>query len=233
MPTLKQLPVLKQVPTKQELNQVDPLTKQPEEGSIGDDTLSPMDPPEDPYAPPGLDRVAVEDMHPLLQTLCEEHSTLSAALNIVDESLKEVENKGFDADLQNLLLGFCQVVDWDFIPHSRREEMTLFPLLHERLIQSGEHSRGRTTTTAVELMLDDHLKFIQLSAVITNFLKIAPHLPDDGSTLVLRDAAVRHTKTLIALLRLHMFREDNIVFPSAHRLITTEELDALQAGAKI
>ena len=165
----------------QSLKQIDPLTKQPEEG-IGGAGMSPMDPPE-AYAPPALDRVNLTEMHPFLRQLCEEHALLSEKLSVVEEAILSVQKAGFTKQVESTLLGFCQVLDRHFIPHSRQEEVALFPLLHERLIADGEHSKGRVRTTAVDLMKDDHVKVIQLAAVIANFLKLGSHLPDERSAL--------------------------------------------------
>lgn len=212
-------------------NQTDPLAKQPGAGE-GDRGVSPMNPP-DAYAPPGLEAVAVSAMHPFLRELCEEHAALSHALGVVEESLRTISTTGFTAEVETTLLGFGQLLDGDFIPHSQREEVLLFPLLHDRLMADGEHSQGRVATTAVDLMKADHLNVIRLAAVMVNFLKLASHLPDANSTLVVRDAALRHAGSLVALLRLHIFREDHIVFASAHRLISAQEFDRFQAGERV
>ncbi len=209
-------------------NQLDPLARQPEAG-VGEGALSPMDPP-DAYAPPGLDRVALTDMHPFLRQLCEEHAALSEELKMVEGAVLAFGQAGFTEQVESKLLAFCQALAGDFIPHSRHEEMWLFPLLHERLIADGEHSKGMVLTTAVNVMQDDHIRVIQLAAVIVNFLRLGSRLPDELSARVLRDAAVRHAKSLIELLHLHMFREDHIVFSAAQRLISAAELDQLQAG---
>ena len=215
--------------SKWQLQQIDPLTKQPEIGAP-DMGMSPMDPPE-AYSPPAVDGVAIGDMHPFLRELCEEHAALSHVLGVVEESLKTIKETGFTAEVEAALLGFCQVVEYDFVPHSRQEEIALFPLLHDRLIADGEHGTGKDPMTPVDIMLADHLKVIQFSAVVDSLVKLASRLVDENSALVLRDAAVRHTKNLVALLRLHMFREENILFTSAHRLISGPELDRMSPGA--
>jgi hypothetical protein len=66
--------------------------------------------------------------------------------------------------------------------------------------------------------------------VVDSLVKIASRLADPGAALVLRDAAVRHTNNLVGLLRLHMFREEKILFASAHRLISTSEFDSMSPG---
>ncbi|MCC6747958.1 MAG: hemerythrin domain-containing protein [Deltaproteobacteria bacterium] len=206
----------------------DPLTRQPQVG-MGSGGLSPMDPPE-AFSPPGLERVSVLDMHPFLQQLCEEHSLLSTELTAFEAVLQSVPKAGFTKHVHGELLGFLDGLERTFVPHSRQEEESLFPLLNARLLEEGEHGKGPVATTAVDIMKDDHLQVIRLSAVITNFLKIAPHLPDASSALVVRDAALRHAKCLVDALKLHMFREDNVVFAAAQRLLSTDELDQILPG---
>jgi len=194
---------------------------------VGDGGMSPLHPPE-AYAPPGLGRVNVSELHPFLRQLCAEHALLSEELSVVEGALASVRDAGFTKQVESLLLGFCKALERDFMPHSRHEEAALFPLLHARLIADGEHGQGSVPTTAVNLMVDDHVKVIQLAAVIANFLKLGARLPDERSTLVVRDAAVRHAVSLVELLRLHIFREENIVFVMAQRLIAAAELDRMQ-----
>lgn len=213
--------------TMRSVNQRDALTRQPDAGS-GGEGLSPMDPPE-AFSPPALERVSVLDLHPFLQELCEDHSLLSAEVRVFEEVIDSVATTGFTKHVQGALLGFLDGLERTFLPHSRQEEELLFPLLHARMLADGEHARGSVATTAVDVMKDDHLKLIRLVAVIANFLKVAPHLPDAGSTLLVRDAALRHAKCLVELLRLHMFREDNVVFAAAHRLISAPEFDRMQS----
>ncbi|MBI4509915.1 MAG: hemerythrin domain-containing protein [Deltaproteobacteria bacterium] len=219
-------------------NQVDPLTRQPEAG-VSAAGLSPMDPPE-AYAPPALDRVPLEELHPFLRHLSEDHSRLAEELARIDEVILACGRAGFTPgvaggvaayevanEVDRELARFIGFVEHEFIPHSRHEEQALFPLLRKRLIAAGEHGKGREPKTSVDVMQDDHVKAIQLAAVVLNFLRLAPHLPDDRSRLILRDAALRHAKSLVEHLRLHMFREDSIVFVSAHRLISGVELDGV------
>ena len=210
----------------QELNQIDPLEKQPKQGA-GENAVSPMDPPE-AYAPPAMNRVAPEDLHSFLRKFTDEHAHFMEELKVFEAAIISVQKTGFTKELDGSLRHFFHCFDADFIPHSRREEATLFPLLHERLIADGEHGRGEVPTTAVDLMKDDHLKAVQLAAVVLNFLGLAFRLPDERSRLIVLDAALEQGKNLVEHLRLHIFREDNIVFSSAHRLISGNEFDEMQ-----
>ena len=79
-------------------------------------------------------------------------------------------------------------------------------------------------------MEDDHLKAVQLAAVILNFMGLALRLKDEPSRLIVLDSALEQGKDLVELLRLHIFREDNIIFSAAHRLISKNEFDHFEAN---
>ncbi len=212
------------------LNQVDPLRKQPEKGLDDGQDLSPMDPP-DAYAPPSLAPVAAAEMHPFLRKFRDEHVPFMEELNAFEETILSIQKTGFTKGSDAKLRHFFHFFDQEFTPHSRREEATLFPLLHERLIADGEHSKGEVPTTAIDLMEDEHAKAMQLAAVVLNFLGLAFRLPDERSRLIVLDAALEQGKNLVELLRLHIFREDNVVFSLAHRLISRAEFDQMQSSA--
>lgn len=219
----------------QALNQIDPLKKQPEHG-VGGVDLSPMDPPE-AYAPPAMDRVLPEDMHPFLKRFSDEHVLFMEELKRFEAAILSVQKTGYTKELDTELRHFFHFFDLDFAPHSRREEVFLFPLLNRRLIATGEHSPLESSETlpktAIDIMEDDHFKAIQLAAVVLNFMGLAFRLPDERSKLLVLDAALEQGKELVELLRLHIFREDNLVFSSAHRLISHAEFDHIQSQLEV
>ncbi|MBI2337255.1 MAG: hemerythrin domain-containing protein [Deltaproteobacteria bacterium] len=207
------------------LNSIDPLKKQAETGAMGDG-LSPMDPP-DAYAPPSTTSVEPAAMHPFLRKFMEEHVSFMKELALFEEAILCIQKTGFTKELDQKLRHFFHFFDQEFATHSHREEVTFFPLLSKRLLDKGEHHVG-ATTTPVDMMEDDHHKAVQLAAVIINFLGLTFRLPDERSKLVVLDAALEEGKQLVELLRLHIFREDHILFPMAHQLISTTEFDAMQ-----
>src|SRR3989338_3635678 len=143
-------------------------------------------------------------------------------LKLFKETIFSIQKTGFTRELDCKLRHFFHFFDSDFVPHSQLEEAALFPLLGKRLIADGEHSpigagTSEVPTTAVDLMKADHLKAVQLAAVILNFLGLAFRLPDEKSRLIVLDTALEQGKNLVELLRLHIFREDNIVFALAHQ----------------
>jgi iron-sulfur cluster repair protein YtfE (RIC family) len=98
-------------------------------------------------------------------------------------------------------------------------------VLHAKLLAQGEHGTGTVPRTAIDLMEDDHVKFIQLGALTFNLLGLAARLPDARSALFTFDAAYETSRELTETIRLHIYREDNILFPLAHKLLSKEELD--------
>ena len=212
------------------LNRIDPLRKQAQRGLDGGQGLSPMDPP-DAYAPPSVEPVPAAELHPFLRKFRDEHVPLMEEVNAFEETILSIQKTGYTKDSDAKLRHFFHFFDQEFSRHNRREEVTLFPLLHARLIADGEHGKGKVPTTAVDLMEDEHAKAMQLAAVVVNFLGLAFRLPDESSRLIVLDAALEQGKNLVELLRLHVFREDNVVCSLAHRLISRAEFDEMQSRA--
>lgn len=206
-------------------NQFDKVIKQPEKGI--QDELSPMDPP-DGYMPPASESVPYEEMHPFLQKLIDEHKNFSKELDNFEEILLSIQENGIEKETNSELRNFFQFFDNNSIPHHQKEEKFLFPLLSERLIEKGEHSQGPSPSTAVDMLEDDHIKSVQLAATVFNLFALSGRLPDHNSRLVVLDIALQQGKSLVELLRLHIFREDSIVFPIAHQHISKHEFDTME-----
>lgn len=206
-------------------NESDKVTKQPEKNV--QDELSPMDPP-DGYMPPATESVPYDEMHPFLQTFMDEHKAIIKELDKFEEILQSIQKEGIEKETNSKLSEFFKFFDDHSIPHHQREEKILFPLLHERLIEKGEHSQGPSPSTAVDMLEDDHIKSVQLAATVFNLFALSGRLPDPDSRLVVLDIALQQGKSLVEMLRLHVFREDSIVFPIAHKHISKDEFDAME-----
>ncbi|MCP3927735.1 MAG: hemerythrin domain-containing protein [Bacteroidetes bacterium] len=201
----------------------DPLKRRVEKQTEKEE-FSPMDPP-DAYAPPNLETVPYEDMHLFLQKLLDEHKALIKRLDAFEEILIDMQSNSINKPAFSQLRDFFEFFDQTVVEHHQKEEKTIFPLLHKRLKESDEHGKGTDVLTAIDMMEDDHIKSLQLAAVVFNFFGIATKLPNPDSQLIVFDTAIEQSKVLIELLRLHIFREDNIVFPLANQHITPSEFD--------
>ena len=219
---------LKEISKK--LKQDDPLQRNVyKEDEISEH--SPMDPP-DAYdkEASNVDGITFDDLAISLKDLVHEHNELIEYAANFEKALSEFHESSyrFTQEINDRFNEFFQYFDDHILPHNRKEERHLFPILHKRLIASGEHSPGEAKETAVDLMEDDHVKFIQLASLTFNLLGLASRLPDNHSRAITFDLAYHNGRELIELLRLHIFREDNTVFPLAQKLLSKEELIKLQ-----
>ncbi len=191
--------------------------------------VSPFTPP-DAYAPPGHGlSVPSEELHPFLRAFHEEHQRFVSELDAAEQTLNDVQQHGPSRAADEALGRFFKCLETEVLPHNRREEEVFFPLMAAKLKEAGEHSGGDEATTGIDILRADHLHVVQLSAVMLNFFGIAGHLPDKASRRMVIEAGIRQGKALVEILRLHIFREDEVLFSLAHTLLSEEELDQLQA----
>ena len=192
-----------------------------------------MSPP-DAYDPPGLGvSVPYEELQPYLRSLRDEHVICTSELMDFTAILDAIVENGPSDEYTEGINTFFTFVQRVLIPHNQREERELFGLLEQRLIEAGEHSQGPRVVTAVDMLKGDHVQYLQISAVMINFFRIAPTLPDERSRLMVLSAAIRQARELVDNLKLHIFREDEIVFSLAQKLLTTEELDEIEKKSKL
>lgn len=205
------------------LGKRDPIDRNAEKGADTEGT-SPMDPP-DAYEPPSSESVPYKQLHPFLQSLFDEHEVLTVQLATLEDTLQQIQTTGLTPEMGHTLRGFFEYFDVEFARHNRKEERQLFPLLRQRLIEHGEHSPGAERTTGVDILEEDHVKAIKQAAVACSFIGLAVRLPDERSGMMTLASGVEQGKDLIEHVRLHMFREENIIFGLAHKYITSAELD--------
>lgn len=197
-----------------------------------EEVLSPLNPP-DAYAPPFLEQIAYKEYHLFIQKFIDEHTVCLKKLMSFEEVLSSFQTQGLygKTSINEGLKQFFTFLDNNIAIHNIKEEKILFPLLHERLIINGEHSIVSGTEspkTVVDMLEDDHIKIMQSASVTFNLFGLASRLPDAKSRAITLDTAIEQGKSLIELIRLHIFREDNVVFPLAHKFISHEEFDLLE-----
>jgi len=208
------------------LKQTDPIKRIIEKDNS--EGLSPMDPP-NAYSPQNIGEISYEFMHPFLQGLIDEHKAFVRVLNVFEESLINWRSNGwiFDQEINAGLKQFFNFFDEKIPIHNQKEEKILFPLLHRKLIETGEHNSKDTFYTGINLMEDEHMKVSQAAAVIFNFLGLASRLHDNRSKEILFETAYEQGMAIVETMRLHIYREENILFPQAMQLFTTFDLEKL------
>ena len=99
-------------------------------------------------------------------------------------------------------------------------------------MQTGEHTSGNEPKTAVDIMEDEHIKVAQLGALCLNFLGLGSRLEDKKSREIVFELAYEEGKAIVETMRLHIYREDETLFPLAMKLISKEELKKMEALSK-
>lgn len=184
--------------------------------------FSPMDPP-DAFNPPSIKPIAVDDLAPALKHLVLEHRDIVLRLDAFELAIMSVRSEGISKETNQQLSSFFQYLDDCVVAHQLKEERIVFPILHDRLIDIGEHLPGEVRETAVDMLEHDHSKTMQLATLCFSLLGVASRLNDAVSRAVVVDAAVDQGIALVELMRLHMFREDNVVFALAQEHLTAAD----------
>ncbi len=205
------------------LNNTDPLIRNAHKDG-GIEELSPMAPPE-AFTPSTVEPVAYEDMHPLIQELMDEHKVFLEVLNGFENALLEwkqnrwVFNDPINKGFKNLF----SFLDNKTPEHNKKEEKKLFPLLRNKLLESGEHSHGVIPGTGVDIMEDEHILVAQLGALCLNFLGLGSRMQDKASRDMTFAFAYNQGSEIVETMRLHIYREDETLFPLAMNLISMDE----------
>jgi hemerythrin-like domain-containing protein len=194
--------------------------------------LSPMNPP-DAFAPSTVDHIDYKDMTPFLQKLMDEHKVFMTVLDNFESALINWKKSGyhFDDEINTNFNDLFSFLDKNTPGHNKKEEKLLFPLLHTRLLETGEHSTADEPKTAVDIMEDEHIKVAQLGALCLNFLGLGSRLKDSNSREIVFELAFDQGKAIVETMRLHIFREDETLFPLAMKLLSGDELKEMETSS--
>lgn len=215
--------------TLKKLQQAEPVKRNVEKG-LEDVEHSPMDPPS-AYEQPGRMDMSTDSMDRSIQEFVEDHKIAMKQVEDFEKALVQFKTAGYKVDnkINEVFSSFFKYFDEELLPHNDKEEKSLFPVLNKRLIEAGEHSKGETKLTAIDVMEDDHVKFIQLGALSFNLLGLATRIRDEVSKIFVLDTAYETARELIELLKLHIYREDHTLFPLAQKYLSKEEFDEIES----
>ncbi len=194
--------------------------------------VSPYSPP-DAYNPPSKEEeIAYEDMHPFLQEMMDEHNEYTKELNAFEATIAMIEGGKVDREIDERLRQFFAFLDDKVVTHNQEEEKYLFAAISKKMTDTGDHSKTDDSFNVIDILEDDHVKAIQMSAVSFNMFALFSRIPDEKSRFIILDVALNQAKELLELLKVHIFREDTIIFPYAQRNFTNEELTQIQQKTK-
>lgn len=212
-------------------NEQDPLKRMVEKNSVGPE-MSPMDPPE--ISDNTVLPTNYEEYHGCLKQLIYEHKEFTSRLEEFEKAILFFKENGLQQqeEIKNSINNFFSYIDNTILLHNKKEEKYLFYRLSQVLNEKEIFSGSGSSNTVVDIMEDDHSKLIQLSALAFNLLGLATRLPDPNSRLIVLDLAIEQSLAMIELLKLHIYREDHIVFDLANEHLTKDELDQLENQMK-
>ena len=144
-----------------------------------------------------------------VEDLMREHGVLSRALLIYDEIVRRIEgNKEFSPDA---LTGTVQLIR-RFVEdyHEKLEENYLFP----RFEKAGK------LVDLVKVLLKQHQAGRRLTAQILG-IHSKSLTPEEQSRLKV------HLRTFCLMYRPHKSREDTVLFPAFHTIVSPKEFDSL------
>ncbi len=207
------------------------------EKSVEDDGISPMSPPDYFQPPSKIEEVPYDKLPSPIRKLVEEHKQAIQHLEKFQNALVQFKESGFKytPELSATFKEFFNFFDNQLIPHHQKEDKFLFPLLEKYLLKSGEHSKymnNHQYETSIDVMEDDHLKMLQVGSLIFNLLGIYVRIPDNVSRNLIADIVFNKGMEFIDLLRVHIYQEENILFPQSVKFLTKEEFASVAKHIK-
>ena len=213
--------------TGKRLKDVDPLQRDGVKDLTGIEN-SPMDPPEAYEA--GVDGSVIEEFPEALKLFLNQFEEINANLDRLEEGFNDFVKEGyqFTEGFNEILKDFFHFYDESLLALLQLEQKTLFPILHELLIKSGEHSSSDKPKTAVDIMEDDYVKIIQLGTLVFNFLGLSSRIRDEQSRTFILETTGGNARELIELIRLTFFRKQNVLYPLAVKLVPSDQMEELR-----
>jgi len=210
------------------LAKTDPVKRNVEKG-LEQVEHTPMEPPS-AYDSIATVNVPADQLHDVLKVFVDEHKKATEIIEQFEQALLQYKTNGYKLDpkINEYFKQFFDFFDNFLLPHNSKEEKALFPTLNERLVQAGEHSSTDSKFTAIDVMEDDHVKFIQLGALTFNLLGLATRIQDLNARIFVLDTAYENGRELIELLRLHIFREDYTLFPLAQKYLKDDDFKLIE-----
>ncbi len=159
----------------------------------------------------------VKLLSPPLQQLQDEHKSLRAMMNRFYEIAEEIEYESGPKVLE-LFSELCKQVssfNKELTAHSKREDEGLFPMMDRRL---GENDRTIETMEYEHRKAEQHLRdFVDEAALVGEDM-------DEYAAQTITVYAVQAYATLTQ----HFAKEENMLFPLAERILSTEEKAELE-----
>ena len=145
------------------------------------------------------------------ERLMAEHQHGLRELDKMLASSRELKSAGFSVQIYEKLRDATRFINEDIRAHNKNEEEALFPALEEKMGQGGPTTVMRSEHVQLWTSLD------KLEKELTELLNDTTSQP--------RISRVAELSAFIHdLLKNHIFKEDNILYPMARQMLTPEEI---------
>ena len=171
------------------------------------------------------EEIPYEEMHPFLQELIDEHHIYTKELDAFEDTIAMVESGKIDRDVDDKLRQFFYYFDSKIVNYNKGGEKYLF-------IGISQKTTENENLNVMGALEGDHVKSIQMAAVAFNMLGLFSRIPDEKSRFIILDIALNQAKELLELLRVHIYREDTMIFQYAQKNFTDIELTEMQKRTK-
>jgi hemerythrin-like domain-containing protein len=151
-----------------------------------------------------------------IDVLMQEHRTIERVLDALEIAAGHLERSrpvrpAFFLEAADFIAGFADGV------HHRKEEGVLFGAMIESGVPSGDG--------VIDMMLSEH----EQGRAFTRALRDAARRLQDGDAAA-RTQVVSSVRGYVALLRDHIAKEDEMLFPMAGELFSPARLESLMEG---
>ena len=217
---------------KKQSQKIDPVKAQAIANADDMGGLSPMGDAED-FQPDQDIQFAYDDLHPFFQELFNEHVELTSYVEKLNQAVTLLGKEHvLSPESGNLIKEFLEFFHMEFVPHNKKEESKFFPLLHERLMATEEHSNSANPFTGIKILEDDHIHALRLGAILSNQVYLMGQFKDFKTQSILCNEIKKTANELAEVIELHIFREDHIALGLGQKLLTKEELDMIHSEFK-
>ncbi|MCL5986847.1 MAG: hemerythrin domain-containing protein [Actinobacteria bacterium] len=154
----------------------------------------------------------------LIQTLKHQHEEGLGKLNELEDAVVNLEDKGLNPEDISSVRSAVSFINTEIRQHNQHEEDVLFPELEKHIPQQGPTSVMRSEHRELWNKLDE------LEANI-KAIEGAGGKNDNGVLETLMETA----RDIISLLRNHIAKENNILYPLALNILSQDQIDNINS----
>jgi len=154
----------------------------------------------------------------LIQILKHQHEEGLGKLNELEDAVINLEDKGLNPEDISSVRSAVSFINTEIRQHNQREEDVLFPELEKHIPKQGPTSVMRSEHRELWNKLDE---------LETNIKAIeSTSSKNDNNAL---ETLMETARDIIVLLRNHITKENNVLFPLALNILTQDQINRINS----